>query len=396
MILGLKKNNSDNNLAWTEIDLKAIKHNVGELKKLASKNKFVIASRAKVKSDLAKMKLLTVVKADAYGHGAGKIAKFLESQGVEYFGVSDLKEGIQLREAKIKKPILLFESTLPLFIKDIIKYRLTPTICSIEFAKELNDYALKLKKRIKVHIKVDTGMSRLGVWHSDAFDFIKKVYDFKQLDIYGIYTHFPSADTNKKFTTQQINILSDLVIKLDKKGMIIPFVHASNSMGLSGYKTNVLNLSRPGIMLYGLYPSANLKNSIKLKPALSVKSKIIFLKSIPKGRGVSYGQTFVAKKTMKIATIPIGYNDGYLRAFSNKANIIVKGILCPVIGNVTMDQIIVDVSKVKNPKFGMTVTILGREKGVEVSADNLALYANTINYEILCLLGNRLPKTYIK
>ena len=382
-------------LTYVEIDLNAVRHNLKSIRQLASQNTFRLPTRAKIKKRQHPVNLLTVIKAEAYGHGMKEVAKVLNHEGITFFAVSDVTEGKGLRQAGIRKPILLFESTLPEFAKDIIDYRLMPTVCTFQLAKELNHYAKSQKKRIDIHIMVDTGMARLGVWHEEAFEFIEKIYQLKALRILGIYTHFPVADSDKRFTKKQIQTLYDLVVKLDKKGMVIPYIHAANSMGLAGYKTHVLNLVRPGLMIYGLYPDARLRNRIKLKPVMRVKSKIILIKRIKRGTGVSYGRTFVAKKDMTIAIIPIGYNDGYLRNFSNKADVLIESKRCPVLGHVTMDQIVVDISKVKRAALGKEVVILGKQGRHEVSADELARYANTINYEIVCSLGNRLPRVYI-
>lgn len=382
---------------WCEVDLQAMRFNLKQIKKLAGRNEFVIPSRGGKKSvHTSLMGILVVIKADAYGHGIVETGLVLNEEGVEIFGVSDINEGISLRDKGIKRPVLLFESTLPEHIPFICEYQLTPTICTLEFAKRLNAYAKKLNKTVRVHIEVDTGMGRLGVWHEDAFDFIQEVSTYSQLIIEGVFTHFPVADTDKKFTSRQIEQLYEIILRLDKAGIVIPYVHASNSMGLLGYKTSAFNLFRPGLMIYGLYPDEKVKDVIQLKPVLSVKSKVIFVKEIEKGRSISYGRSFVAKNKMKVATVPIGYNDGYLREFSNKASVLVDGVRCPVLGKVTMDQIIVDVSKVENAKIGSIATILGRQKDESVSADELAGYANTINYEIVCHLGNRLPRVYLQ
>ncbi len=377
-------------LTYAQINLRAIRHNLQQIRGLVSKNKFILPHR----ENLKRIDILAVVKADAYGHGVKEVAKLLNKEGVNFFAVSDVAEGIYLRKTGIKKPILLLESSLPLYVKLIGRYNLTPTICSLELARALNQYAQTRKKNIPIHVKVDTGMGRLGIWHKDAFAFIQKLFALKNLIIQGIYTHFPAADTDPSFTREQIKHLYNLVTQLDKRGMIIPYIHAANSMGLAGYQTRILNLVRPGLMLYGLYPKNSLRRKINLKPALSVKSKVIFIKNIEKGRSVSYGRTFVASKKMRVATIPIGYNDGYLRCFSNQASVLIQGRRCPILGRVTMDQIVVDVSSLKNCSLGAEIVILGTQGKETISADELACHAGTINYEIVCNLGNRLPRFY--
>lgn len=400
-----------------EIDLNAVRHNLREIAKLTARNKFFLPTRPQAKQIIqGKDAILAVVKADAYGHGVGEIAPLLDREGVGFFAVSNIAEGMALRAMGITKPVLLFESTLASQAALIIRHNLMPTVCTLELAQALNRLGRKQKKRIDVHVKVDTGMGRLGVWHEDAFEFIQRISALPFLRIMGIFTHFPAADTDQPFTRTQLKSLYRLVLRLDRKGLVIPYIHAANSMGLAGYETRILNLSRPGLMLYGLYPHPNLRKKISLKPVLSVRSHVIFLKEVKKGRSISYGRTFSAKRDTLVATIPIGYSDGYFRALSNRASVLIGGARCPVLGRVTMDQIMVDVSKVQNIKLGAAVTVLGRQKGECpasprlrrtilrsppaadegecVSADELAEHAGTINYEIVCSLGSRLPRVY--
>ena len=365
----------DRNFTWTEIDLNAIRHNFWVLRKLAGR-----------------AKILTVIKADAYGHGMLPIARVLVQEKVDFLGLSNLSEGIALRRAGIKTPVLLFETTLPEQAKDIIDYHLTPTVCTDELAAALNRYAQKRKCVVDIHVKVDTGMGRLGLWYEEIPAFMKKIRRLRNLRVQGIYTHFPAADIDRAFTRKQIQQLMILLQQLDADGWQIPYVHAANSVGLAGYGTHIFNLSRPGLMLYGLYPRPELEKKIDLHPAMSVHSKIIFLKRIDKGRSISYGRTFIARKPMTVATLPIGYSNGYLRGLSGKADVLVNGRRCPVLGRITMDQIVVDVSKIKNPRLGMPVVILGKQGKDEVCAYELAQHARTINYEIVCSLGSRLPR----
>ncbi len=361
---------------WAEVDLSAIQCNFRQIKKF-----------------FPAVRVIAVVKADAYGHGMREVARLLDQEEVDAFGVSNIHEGILLREQKIKRPILIFQSTLPPCERMIVKYGLTPTICQIDFAKTLNAYARTKKRQIPIHIKVDTGMGRLGVWYGQAVDFIKEVSHLEYLHTQAIYTHFPSADCDRDFTQNQIREFSQLRKRLEKEGLPIPYVHVANSMGIMGYQTQ-LDFVRPGIILYGLSPKPGARFKMKLKPALTVKSMVVFLKRIAKGRSVSYGRTFIADKDLLIATIPVGYNDGYWRCLSNKAFVLVGGRRCPVVGRVTMDQLMIDVTNVKNVRLGTEVVLLGRQGKQEISADELAALANTINYEIVCCLGNRLPRVY--
>jgi len=253
-------------LTWAEVDLRAVKHNLKQIVRLTEKNKFYLPTRPRAKRRIKNIEtIMAVIKADAYGHGMDKIALLLDQEGVGSFGVSDIKEGAALRNIGIKRPILVFESTLESQAKQIIDYQLMPAICTLDLARSLNQYAKKKKRRVDIHIKVDTGMGRLGIWHEEAYDFIKKVSMYDHLRIMGIFTHFPVADTDRPFTKKQLQYLYDLVTRLDRTGLIVPFIHASNSMGLAGYQTNIVNLARPGLMLYGLYPHESLrkKNLVK-------------------------------------------------------------------------------------------------------------------------------------
>lgn len=384
------------NLTWTEIDSKAVAHNLKAIRGAAMKNQFFIPTRNKpLRKQAIATQILAVVKSNAYGHGMVRLSKLLDKSGVGFFGVSNIFEGRELRQVIKKKPILVFESTLCDYINDLIECQLMPTVGNIDFARKLNQAAKKKKCIVDIHVKVDTGMGRLGVWIDDAYAFIVELYQLTHLRIMGIYTHFPVADTDRAFTKKQVESLYQLVLSLDKKGYVIPYIHAANSMGLAGYQTKVLNVARPGLMLYGLYPSVALKKKLKLKPALSVYSKVIFLKDIAAGRGISYGHTFIAKKKMKIAVIPIGYNDGYMRSMSNKAFVLIAGRRCRVVGNITMNQIMVDVSHIKNVLIGDKVTLLGAQGQAQVSADDLAKWAGSIHYEMVCSLGNRLENIVI-
>ncbi len=384
--------NKSSQHTYIEIDKKAIQYNLKQLKKLIIKNyQFSLPTRPKPKNP---PELLTIIKANAYGHGMCAVVDVLRKEGINFFGVSDIAEGVVLRKHKIKDPILILESVLPNQVDDIIKYNFTPMICAYDVAVKLNKAAKAKNKRVDIHIKVDTGMGRLGVWHNDAIDFIARVNKLGNLRIMGLMTHFPAADTDKVFTQKQLDILYEIVTTLDQSGLIIPYIHAANSMGLAGYKTHILNLARPGIMLYGLYPHPSLKTKVNLKPVMGVKSKVIFFKSIEQGQSISYGRTFFTKKPMCIATIPIGYNDGYFRSLSNKAEVLIEGKRCPVLGVVTMDQIIVDATHIDKLRLGTPVTIIGKQGPEEITADELALAAGTINYEVVCSLGNRLEHVY--
>lgn len=373
-------------LTWCEIDLKALAHNYAQLIKLASHQM----------TGHAKSTIMPVIKADAYGHGLIDVARTLDAKDCKFFGVSNVDEGMLLRQEGFKQKILLFESTLPIDAKQILDFDLTPTVCTEELASGLHKQASVQKRQIGIHLKIDTGMGRLGIDEKNIIGFV----DFIQkkcpsLVLEGIYTHFPMADSDKEFTFAQMRRFRDIVYALENRLITFQYVHAGNSMGLGDYKSELFNLARPGIMLYGLYPTPKLQNKINLKPVMSVKSRILFMKAITKGQGVSYGHTFKAQNDMTIAVLPIGYSNGYLRSLSNKAFVLIAGIRCPVIGRVTMDQIIVDVTTLglsgQLPKIGDEAVIIGFQKDACITADDVANWAGTISYEMLCSLGSRLP-----
>jgi len=372
---------------WAEIDLNAMAANFAELKKLAAKNMAYNAG------------LIPVIKADAYGHGMLATAQCLDAQGCPLFAVSNVSEGIALRRAGFKQKVLLFESTLPQDAAAIVENQLTPTVCTPELAQAIDAQAIAAGVQVPVHIKVDTGMGRLGVDEEDALAFVQKLRDdHPRLVLEGLYTHFPLAETDREFTFGQMRRFRDIVYAMENQFITFTYVHAGDSMGLGNYKSELFNLARPGLMLYGLYPSEELKKKVALHPVMAVKTRIIFVKTIAKGRGVSYGHTFKAKDDMTVAVLPIGYSNGYLRSLSNSAFVLIRGLRCPVVGRVTMDQVIVDVTPLGMsgdlPRLGEEAVLLGDQKGANISADEVAHWAGTISYEILCSLGNNLPRIY--
>ncbi len=375
-------------LTWVEIDLKAVEHNWKELVKLAASNMSHNAG------------IMPVIKADAYGHGMIPIAQRLSDLGCKFFGVSNVQEGLVLREAGFKQKILIFESTLAEDTNAIVTGQLTPTVCNLKIANRLDDFGKALNQEIPVHIKIDTGMGRLGVAEEDAVEFVAQLRSkFKFLKLEGVYTHFPLAESDRDFTFAQMRRFRDIVYALENNFITFTYVHSANSMGLGDYKSELFNLARPGLKLYGLYPHEELKTKIHLKAAMSVKSRIIYVKTIKKGQGISYGHTFKAQEDITIAVLPIGYSNGYLRSLSNKAFVLIHGVRCPVVGRVTMDQIIVDISAVafsgQLPHIGEEAVLVGRQKDQFIACDELAHWADTISYEIVCSLGSRLPRIYI-
>ncbi|MBF0331350.1 MAG: alanine racemase [Candidatus Omnitrophica bacterium] len=378
--------------AWVEIDLKAVLHNYNEIRKIARRQLEPRRGRA--------VDILSVVKADAYGHGMLEVAGVIAKEGGAFFAVSNAEEGVMLRKRLGKKPrILLFEATIIDLIPHLIKYDLTPAVCTMDFTCAYDKAAARRGRRLPVHVKIDTGMGRMGVHHTDAVGFIQGLSAFKHLKVEGLFTHFPLADTDEAFTCAQMDDFAKVVSGAIERGIAFTFLHAANSMGLSGYKNRLFNLARPGVMLYGLYPSENVRMLVSLKPVMCVKATVLLLKTIAAGSGVSYGHTFKAPRDIPVAVVSIGYSDGYLRALSNKAAVLLNGVRCPVLGRVTMDQIVVDITQaldVGQVNVGDEAVVMGRQGRGFISADELAEWAGTIHYEITCSLGNRLPRVMLK
>jgi len=362
---------------FAEIDLDAIRHNLE-----------IVSHIVKGKADI-----LGVVKADAYGHGMKEVSMAIIDY-VDYFGVASLDEAAILRRISIKKPILVIGAILPEEIEGVLKLNAIQTVSDLDIPKRLSKFAQAKNKKIKVHVKIDTGMGRLGFWHEEALYFIKKIAKLKNIIIDGIFTHFPNAEADNVFTYGQIKNFKRLIEDLWDNDIRIPVKHTANSMGLIDFKDSHMNMVRPGLMMYGIYPKESLMRNILLKPALTLKTKITYLKSVPKGRTISYGMTYVTRKATKIATIPVGYGDGYSRYFSNKAQVLINGMRCPIIGRVCMDMCMVDVSHLKDVKVGDEVVLIGSQGKEIIRAEELARLINTIPYEVLCNIGHRVPRIY--
>lgn len=361
---------------WAEINLKNLDHNYKLVKKLVGRG----------------VKILVPVKAHGYGHGLVPIAKRLEFLGVDYLGVASIDEGIVLRNAGIKKPILILGTVLPEDAMPVIDYRLIQTICTKEVARKLNNEASKRGIKAIVHIKVDTGMHRIGVDYFDAYDFVKYVCKLKNLEIEGIFTHLSSADDDYDFTKEQIEIFDKLIKRLESSGMRITLKHAANSLGVIDYPNSYFNMVRPGLMVYGLSPKDEM--GLKLKPLLTLKTKIVHLHTVSAGDGVSYGRTYIAQCKKRIATLAVGYGDGYFRSLSNKASCLIGGKRARIVGRVCMDQTMVDVTGIKNVSIGDEAVLIGSQKNQIISVEELARLAQTIPYEIVCSLGTRIKWTY--
>ncbi len=365
---------------WVEIHLNALKKNFHSIKNWSGKSTAVMG----------------IVKADAYGHGAGEVAKTLQKEDIDFFGVASLEEAMQIHRSGVKKPVLILGYTPQEHMKEVIRRGFRQTLFDMDTARKLNHAAQKAKKQVRVHIKLDTGMGRLGCFPENAVEFICKVQSLPNLIIEGVFTHFSSADGNNTRTKKQLLKFNAVLHELKKLNITVPFIHAANSAAILNFKEAHFNMIRPGILLYGLSPlQAHKKLPISLYPVLSLKTRIISLKKFSANKKLSYSGRYTTRGNETIAVVPIGYADGYLRALSNKGEMIVRGRKAPVVGNVCMDFTLLNVSAIPRVQLHDEVTIIGQADNAEISVNDVASRAKTINYEITCLIGKRIPRVYV-
>ncbi|MCK4777217.1 MAG: alanine racemase, partial [Actinomycetia bacterium] len=323
-------------------------------------------------------------------------AKSALKAGVNKLGVALIEEALELRENKVAAPIQALAEQSGKSIKTMIDNDIIPTVYSLKYAEEIDKEAAKKNKKVKVHLKVDTGMNRLGSFPEELLRDIGKYRSFNNLEIEGIMTHFAKADEpDDGFTDKQLSSFLNLIESLKRTGLEIPIKHAANSAAVFYFPKSHLNMIRVGIAMYGLVPSVKKDSPVELKPVMSLKTNVMMIKEIRKGDGVSYGHRFIAEKNMKIAVLPLGYADGYTRMLSLKSDVLIKGRRCPVLGNICMDQIMVDISALEDIGAGEEVILLGRQKDQEVTATELASLLGTINYEITCMVSKRVHRKYL-
>lgn len=372
------------NRAWAEINLDNIAHNIREIRRITNKN----------------AEIMGVVKADAYGHGVMEVTKTLLDNGVTRLAVSMLDEAIQLRRNGIEVPILVLGYTDPVRVNEIIENDVTQSVFSQELALALSNEAVRQHKKVKIHIKIDTGMTRIGFL--PGYSAVKNVAQISKLPniiIEGLFTHFASADEpDREYTLMQFERFISICSELQRIGIHIPVKHCANSAGIIEYPQMHLDMVRPGIIQYGMYPSEDVdKTKISLKPAMTLKANVILVKEVEKNTPVSYGRIFTTQRTSKIATIPIGYADGYSRMLSNKGKVLIHGQYAPVVGRVCMDQCMVDVSDLDcDVEVGDEVVLIGSQGENEISAEDVAQLIGMINYELVCIVGKRIPRAFIK
>ncbi len=374
---------------WTEINLDKAAENYKTIRRLVN----------------PRTKICCVVKADAYGHGAVDLASLYSALGADSFAVSNLDEARELREAGIAEPIVILGYTPARCAKHLSCCNVSQAVYGAEYARELSEEACRAGVSCKIHIKLDTGMSRLGFMCQDfprdegTIDEIYGVSSLPNLVTEGIFTHFAVSDERgegRAFTEKQYRNFLYVSARLEKLGVSFSVRHCSNSGAIEDYPCAALDMVRAGIILYGLAPSQKLAGALPVKPVMTLKSVVSSVKEIPEGASVSYGRTFTAANTMRIATIPIGYADGYIRRYAKDGYMLINGKRAKIVGRICMDQTMVDVTDIPGVKMGDEVLIFGDGSHGEPTADDLARWSGTINYEVLCIIGKRIPRLFIK
>ena len=360
---------------WAEINLGAIRHNLTEIRRHIQ----------------PQAKLCAVVKANAYGHGALEVSKVAAEIGADFLAVATVEEGLQLRRAGFTLPILIL-GLIPYDAAEIaVENELTATVADFELAEKISAAAVKFDTQAKIHLKIETGMGRIGIFPNDAPALAEKISKLPNVELEGVFSHFADADSpDKTFTIQQLETFKNTCEKISARGIKIKIRHIAESAAILEIPAAHLDMVRSGIITYGLYPSETVKRTIEIKPAMTLKARVAYVKEISAGTSIGYGREFIAKKAAKIATLPLGYADGYIRAYKN-FHVEIGGKFAPVAGRVCMDQVMVDVSEIPNVKIGDEVILFGSEK---ISADDAARHLQTINYEITCLVSDRVPRIF--
>ncbi|MFQ9077653.1 MAG: alanine racemase [Ruminococcus sp.] len=374
---------------WAEISLNAIEHNYNVI-------------RNKVADDT---KVCCVIKADGYGHGAVELSQIYEKLGADFFAVSNIDEGIEIRKSGSKLPIVILGYTPVSEAENLAEYDISQAVFSLEYAKELSEKCVEEDCICKMHIKVDSGMSRIGFMCQEfprdeySIEEICEACCLPNLEVEGLFTHFCVSDEDaegREFTNKQYENFIHVRDSLKKRGVDISVVHCSNSGAIEDYPETCCDMVRAGIILYGLAPSSKLVDRLDLVPAMTLKTVVAFVKEVQKGATISYGRTFTADRKMKIATVPIGYADGFIRQNAKDGYMMVNGKKAKIVGRICMDQTMLDVTDIEDVKTGDEVVVFGTGENGEPTADSLAENTGTINYETVCLVGKRVPRIYIK
>ncbi|MDO4489923.1 MAG: alanine racemase [Lachnospiraceae bacterium] len=367
---------------YAEISLDAIRSNIYQVKKRLPEG----------------VKVLAVIKANGYGHGALKVGACLEDL-VDYFAVATIEEAVQLREGGILQPVMILGYTSPKQYMDLIRHDIIPTIYRKEDALLLSRMASHIGRDVKIHFAVDTGMTRIGFQVEPAeADVMAEIAALPHIIAEGMFSHFACADmTDKAFSEQQMEKFEEMIRLLEERGVEIPVKHLCNSAGIMEFDSHRYNMVRSGIITYGLYPSEEVKKeNLDLIPAMSWKAHVIHVKEVPAGRGVSYGATYVTEgESTRIATISVGYADGYPRSLSSKGRVLIRGEYAPILGRVCMDQMMVDVSHIPDVQVEDVVTLVGTDQGRSITVEELGELSGSFNYEMVCAVSERVPRIYV-
>ena len=375
------KNSLKNGRAWVEIDLDRLKENFRKVKRLVGPDK----------------RILVAVKADAYGHSSVAVSRALAAEGVSTLGVASLEEAIEIKRGGAEVPVLILSPSSFMEVPEIVTEGFTSTVSNIEYARKLSVVARALNKKMKVHVEVDTGMGRTGVNYSGAADFIRQVRELDSIQVEGIFTHFANAEeSDKTFALEQLKRFTQVLEELKARSLEVPLVHAANSASLLDIRESHFNMVRPGLVIYGMYPSRWVKRQIDVEPVMTFKARIAHLNNIPRGETVSYGRTYAAPKDCTVAVVSVGYGDGYSRALSNKGEVLIRGKRFSIVGVVCMDLTMVDVTGHPEIRVGDEVILMGKSGEEEISADELARLSGTISYDVTCSVGPRVPRVFIK
>lgn len=365
-------------LLWAEVDLSAVRHNVRALRAWVG----------------PQVEVAAVVKANGYGHGAIPVSQAALEAGASRLAVGWVAEGSALRQGGVTAPILVMGYSLPEDAPAIVYYDLTPTVCSRDMALALSDACQVQRKEIPIHVKVDTGMGRFGLLPEEVVPFLKDVARLPGLRVEGLWTHFATADEDAAYARQQFALYQEVLREVEAAGFAIPLRHAANSGATLNLPETHLDMVRCGIAIYGLYPSAGGNHPVRLRPALTLKGRVGHVRTLPAGFSISYGRTFTTTRPTRVALVPIGYGDGYHRLHSNRGAVLIRGRRAPILGRVCMDQCVVDVTDIPGVRDGDEVVILGRQGDEEITAEEVAAWADTIHYEVVTGLTSRVLRVY--
>ena len=366
--------------SWVEVDLDALEWNIGRVRDVLPGG----------------VRLLLVVKADAYGHGAVRISQHAADCGVDMLGVATLDEGRELRRAGIDLPILILSPVLRGELDEVLETGLAVSASSLEFARAASAEAVRRGTICRVHVEIDTGMGRAGLSPGDAVESIAAMSALDGIELEGIFTHFPASDVDSDFTGEQITSFISVLDELSDRGITFEYVHTANSAAIVNFPASHFNMVRPGLLVYGHSPSLELRGKLDVRPVMSFKSRLLLVREAAGGSSVSYGRTFIAPSDMTIGVIAAGYGHGLSHRVSNKGEVLFRGRRAPIIGRVTMDMTMIDISLFDSPESGEEVVIFGGQGEEDISVDDIAGWEGSLNYEVLCRISKRVVRIYLK